>query len=288
MRFLHCSDVHITGSYAQRSLFELGWRRWPALGELTLGGRGHHYRAAKETLRRIAADATAHGAGHLIVSGDLTAYALEEEFDGAKAALEGWVEERSRCTVIPGNHDVYTPGAVRSRRFERRFGHLLQSDLPQYQREGPFPFVRLLGEEAAVVGLLSARVPKLPGFSHGWLGPAQLDALSALVTDPKVAGRGVLVVVHHAPLDKDGEPDRRMHGLRDAAELFRRIPGERFAVLHGHIHRRYHHPATSTRPHLFGAGSSTMEGREGYWLIDVEKGRIGASRMCAVGQPAQP
>ena len=283
MRFLHCSDVHITSNYHQRSLFELGWRRWPALAELSLGGREKHYRHAPQTLRRIADDAKVHGAEHLILSGDVTAYALEEEFDGARAALTGWVEDRTRCTVIHGNHDVYTPGAVRARRFERRFGHLLESDLPQYACDGPYPFVRLLGEDAAVVGMLSARVPFAPGFSYGWLGKAQLDALSAIVKDPKMAGRGVLVVLHHAPLDRDGEPDRRMHGLRDANELFRRIPGERFAVLHGHIHRRFHHPATSQRPHIFGAGSSTQEGREGYWIIDVQRGRIGDSRMCAVG-----
>jgi 3',5'-cyclic AMP phosphodiesterase CpdA len=283
VRFLHCSDVHITGNYAQRSLFELGWRRWPALGELTVGGRGHSYQNAPQTLRSIVADAKTHQADHLIVSGDVTAYALEEEFDGARAALTGFVEDKARCTVIHGNHDVYTPGAVRARRFERRFGHLMESDLPEYRGEGPYPFVRLVGQEAAVIGLLSARVPLVPGFSFGWIGKAQLDALSAAVADKRLEGRGVLVVVHHAPLDKDGRPDRRMHGLRDAKELFRRIPGERFAVLHGHIHRRYHHPATSQRPHIFGAGSSTMAGREGYWLIEVEGGRIAHSRMCPVG-----
>jgi 3',5'-cyclic AMP phosphodiesterase CpdA len=283
MRFLHCSDVHITGNYRQRSLFELGWRRWPALGELSLGGRGHSYQHAPRTLKSIADDAKSHRADHLIVSGDLTAYALEEEFDGAKAALAGWVEDRQKCTVIHGNHDVYTPGAVRAQRFERRFGHLLESDLPEYQREGPYPFVRLLGEGAAVVGLLSARVPLVPGFSFGWIGKAQLDGLSALVADQRMKHRGVLVAVHHAPLKGDGTPDRPLHGLRDAQELFRRIPGERFAVLHGHIHRRYHHPATAARPHIFGAGSSTMAGREGYWLIEVENGRIGGSKMCPVG-----
>jgi hypothetical protein len=45
-------------------------------------------------------------------------------------------------------------------------------------------------------------------------------------------------------------------------------------VLHGHIHRRYHHPATDERPHLFGAGSSTQQGREGYWLIETRDGLI--------------
>ena len=66
------------------------------------------------------------------------------------------------------------------------------------------------------------------------------------------------------------------------------VRGERFAVLHGHIHRRYHHPATADRPHVFGAGSSTMAGREGYWLIDTAGGRIREATAWVPGatQPA--
>ena len=273
MRFLHCSDVHVTGEYLTKGL-SLGWRRVPALGELYVRGRARHFKHAAETVRQIAADATRHQVDHLIVSGDLTAYALEEEFDGARAALEPWVSDPRRCTVIPGNHDTYTPGAVRARRFERRFGHLLVSDLPQHTREGPFPFVRLLGEEAAVVGLLSARVPLVPGFSFGVIGKRQLEGLDAVLADPKLSGRAVLVVVHHAPLNQHGQPDRRLHGLHDYPALFERLHGPRFAVLHGHIHHRYHHAASPLRPHVFGAGSSTQEGREGYWLLDVKGGVI--------------
>ena len=73
MRFLHCSDVHITGDYRSRSLFQLGWRRMPALGELYLKGRYRNFQKAPETLRQIMTDAGRHRAAHVIVSGDLTA-----------------------------------------------------------------------------------------------------------------------------------------------------------------------------------------------------------------------
>ena len=275
MRFVHCSDVHITADYFALSFFRLGWRRWMALAELTVGGRARAYRRAPETLAAIAREARElHHADHLILSGDLTAYAMESEFVGARAALGEWAEDRRRCTVIPGNHDTYTPGSQRSGRFERSFGHLLESDFPEHRREGAFPFVRLVGEEAAVVGLKSARVPPVPGVSNGLIGPAQLDGLEAVVKDPRLAGRALLVVVHHAPLTHLGRPDRWLHGLRDAKALCRLLPGPRYAVLHGHIHRRYHHPATAERPHIFGAGSSTMAGHEGYWVIDVARGEI--------------
>jgi len=275
MRFVHCSDVHITGNYS-RAPHKLGWRRWVAMLELSVGGRGRAFRAAPRTLAAIAGAAGSEGA-HLIVSGDLTAYALEEEFSGAREALGAAAGDPRRCTVVPGNHDTFTPGSVRTGRFQKHFGHLLASDLPEHCREGAFPFVRLLGEgedAAAVIGLCSARVPFVPGLSFGRVGEAQLAGLAALVADPRLAGRAVLVVVHHAPLTRAQRADHRHHGLADAQALLALLPGPRFAVLHGHIHQRYHHAATATRPHLFGAGSSTQAGIEGYWVIETRGGQV--------------
>ncbi len=274
MLFLHCSDVHITHDYFASPWWPLGWRRWIALFELKFGGRAFDYEQAPSTLRQIARDGERHRVDHFIVSGDLTAYAMESEFRLAREALVPWVDDRRRCTVIPGNHDTYTPLVHRERVFERYFGHLLESDLPEYQREGPFPFVRLVGEEAAVVGLSSARVPPVPGLSFGVIGRRQLDALKELIHDERLAHRAILVAVHHAPIARSGRKDRLHHGLVDAGALFEILRGPRYAVLHGHIHHRYHHAANDVRPHTFGAGSSTQRGHEGYWLIEVKDGRI--------------
>ena len=132
----------------------------------------------------------------------------------------------------------------------------------------------MIGDEAAVVGLHSSRVPIFPGLAYGEVGPVQLSALREIVADKRLANRAVLVMVHHAPLRANGTQDTRIHGLRDADALLDLLPGPRFAVLHGHIHRRYHHAATATRPHIICAGSSTERGREGYWMIDVEDGEV--------------
>ncbi len=189
------------------------------MGELTLGGRAEAFARAPETIGRILEDARTLEVDHVILSGDLTAYALPVEFDGARKALGAWADEPRRCTVIPGNHDRYTPGAHRTRRFEQTFGNLLVSDLPDVAVEDGFPFVRLLGEHDAVIGLQSARVPYFPGLSYGIVGRRQRDALAALVHRRELQGRAVLVVVHHAPLGARGKPDRLLHGLVDAPAL---------------------------------------------------------------------
>ncbi|NBD08808.1 metallophosphoesterase family protein [Corallococcus silvisoli] len=286
MRFVHCSDVHLTADYRGESLLRLGWRRWLALPELLAGGRARAYLRAPQVLAAIAREARDHAADHFILSGDLTACALDSEFQAAREALGSLVEDRSRCTVIPGNHDVYTPGSLRTGRFARYFGHLLESDLPEHCREGPFPFVRRVGDEAAVVGLCSARVPPVPGISQGYIGRAQLEGLAAVAADPRLAGRALLVVVHHAPLTPVGEVAQGPWGLRDGQALCALLPGARHAVLHGHIHRRFHHAATAVRPHLFGAGSSTFSGQEGYWIIDVAGGQVTGGRVAVPRMPA--
>src|SRR5688572_26717780 len=99
MRFIHCSDVHVTGRYFGTPLRTLGWRRVLALLELGPGGRGRAYRDAAESLARIAGDVVARRADHLILSGDVTAYALESEFQGARTALGPLSADPRRCTV---------------------------------------------------------------------------------------------------------------------------------------------------------------------------------------------
>jgi 3',5'-cyclic AMP phosphodiesterase CpdA len=274
MRFLHLSDVHVTQDYLRVPLRTLGWRRAVAMWELTVGGRQKRYLHSRSTIERILEDRHRHGVDHVILSGDLTAYATRWEFEQARAALGELAEDRARFTVIPGNHDVYTPGAYNTRRFEQYFGHLLASDLPEYIRDGSFPFVRLLGADVAVIGLMSARVPPVPGLSFGVVGRKQLGGLRDALQDERMRHRAVLVVVHHAPVAPSGRKDHLFHGLLDADQLLALLPGPRFAVLHGHIHKRYHHPATDKRPHTFGAGSSTEGGHEGYWIIDVRDGLV--------------
>lgn len=274
MRFLHCSDVHITQEYSSAPFLKLGWRRWMAMFELTVGGRAKSYRDAKRTLRQIASEVERHEVDHLLLTGDLTAYATETEFREAREALGTIADSRTTCSIIPGNHDLFTPNSVRTRRFERHFGHLLESDLPEYQREGAFPFVHFKGDEVAVIGLCSARVVPMPGLAYGTIGAVQLSALRDLLEDPRMKHRAALVLVHHGPLNATGRKDSRMHGLVDADSLLSMLPGPRFGVLHGHLHQRYHHAATATRPHTFCAGSSTQRGHEGYWVIDVDDGVI--------------
>lgn len=268
MKILHLSDLHFQVECPVSRWLELGWRRVAAQAEFRLLRRRLLFLDVERTVGRILADAERLGVDHLVVSGDLTALALPEEFAAARAALAPW---EKRMTIIPGNHDRYTPAAARERAFERAFEHALASDLPEYRCDGPFPTVRLIGDEVAVIGLCSARVPPVPGIAAGWVGRAQRRALASILADPRVRGRASILAVHHAPFRPGGWPDLPTHGLLDArAVLSVAWRGGAVALCHGHIHERYRVEGPG-RLAIFGAGSSTEAGLEGYWLLDVDR-----------------
>ncbi|AKU92773.1 metallophosphoesterase family protein [Vulgatibacter incomptus] len=272
MKILHISDVHVQVDYDERPWRKLGWRRLAAQLELKLAKRAQRYVKAPETIARLVAEAARNAVDHVVLSGDLTALALDEEFEGARKALGELADKPDKLTVIPGNHDVFTPGSVRKQRFEKWFGHLLGSDLPELRAEGAWPHVRLLGDDVAIVGLCSARVPPVPGIAAGRVGDDQLQALMKICAHPKVKGRTVHVVLHHTPVRPDGKVDRRDHGLTDALRFLEacRLAGVA-TVMCGHIHKRFT-LALEGGPRIICGGSSTWLGHEGYWLLDGNGG----------------
>jgi 3',5'-cyclic AMP phosphodiesterase CpdA len=276
MRLFHISDLHFQADIPWSRFPSLGWRRLVAQTEYRLLGRRDRFAAVVATVRRLLAEAVSLKADHLLVSGDLTALALPEEFEEARQHLASW---SGRMTIIPGNHDRYTPGAARARLFETTFERELTSDLPGAGSVGPYPVVKLVTREVALVGLCSARVPVSPGFAAGWIGRTQRRALAELLAHPELRRRSVFVTCHHAPFRPDGRPDRLNHGLVDARALLRVLSeGGAIALGHGHIHRRYRidHPGA---PPIFCAGSSTEVHRAGYFLYQIENRSLEATRV---------
>ncbi len=271
LRILHFSDVHLEAP---------DWRRVPArdwLGKRIVGGlnlllrrRGHHRDAAAKlsALGRLARD---EGVDLLVCTGDYTALGTWPELRHARERVEQLVEGVPLGLVtVPGNHDVYLPDAWQDRRFERLFWRWLRSDLPGFATEGgPFPVVRRVGDRLAVVAVDSARPNPEPWKSSGRIPDAQIRALEALLRGP-LADRFVLVATHYAPRLADGRPDAFRHGLENAEDLLdacRSAPG-RVAILHGHVHRRFALQRPELPARIFGAGSLTHTGREGFWLFE--------------------
>jgi len=266
VRLVHLSDIHLQVDWSRRSLIRSGWRGVPGRYELATG-RLARFAGAESKLSELLEAAEARTPNHFILTGDLTALGDDDELALARSKLQPLIDA-GRLTVIPGNHDRYTD-APGSRRFEKRFGDLLRSDLPEHADEHGYPFVKLWGDRFAVVGLDSTRVPGWSQYVVGRLGRSQLNRLRRVLDDPRLAGRTVLVLSHHGPHGPSGKFDWRESGLIDAAEFVGELRGRPVVLLHGHSHFRYWHRAASGLPHQLGGGSSTEPGHAGFFEIEL-------------------
>ncbi len=266
VRIAHLSDLHQQLDWGARSWGSSGWRGVPGRFELHGLGRLARFEGVEPRIAQLVDDLHALDVDHAVLTGDVSALGHEDEVGRVHELLEPLVRA-GRLTVIPGNHDRYTdrPGA---RVFERFFTP--RSDWPEYAGPDGYPFVRLVNERLAVVGLDSTRVPGWTHYLVGRVGEAQLDALGRLLSDPRLAGRTVLVLSHHGPLGPSGRFHWNHSALLDAGALTRRVRQHHAVLLHGHSHQRYWHRRTEARPHVLSAGSATEPGGEGYWLLELE------------------
>jgi 3',5'-cyclic AMP phosphodiesterase CpdA len=275
-RVLHFSDVHVDVPLAAMPFSELLVpKRMLGAANLVLR-RKAWFRDSRDKLAALARFAEHEAIDLTICTGDYTALGTAPELSAARAAIDPLTSRPEGYVTVPGNHDLYVNDSVRDGRFERIFGDLLRSDAPECAVDGPWPIVRFVGHALAVIALNSARPNPQLWRSSGRIPDAQLRALSGLLGEPRIRERVVLVITHYAPRRADGSPDKKQHGLDNAdalLEVCARVP--RCAILHGHIHHRYHVMA-SNGVALFGAGSATQEGREAFWLYELEGSQLRA------------
>ena len=249
MRIAHLSDLHLlSGEHIPaRRLLNKRFTGWVNL-KLR---RGHQHQ--RRIAQAVAREVSAHDVDHVVITGDLTNLALEAEFELVRAFLEADLKlSPDQVSVVPGNHDAYTGGAFRSRRFQCYLGEYITSDLPGASGVpgiGRFPFVRLRGP-VAIIGLSSA-VPNLPLVAAGELGKPQTMALHALLTHQEVARRFPVVLQHHPWHPVGSGAKSALEGLRDADEELAVLAElDRGMLLHGHLHRRMHRTVTTARGQL--------------------------------------
>jgi 3',5'-cyclic AMP phosphodiesterase CpdA len=260
MRIAHFSDLHILaleGVQARRFLN----KRLTGYANLRLK-RSHVHKPSY--VRAISREIARAKIDHVVITGDLTNLALETEFEAVRRLLEEELGlDAKHVSIVPGNHDLYTRGALTTRRFVTFFGDYLESDLPEFGVDlgvGRFPVVKLRGP-AAIIGLSSA-VPRPPFVAAGKLGTKQLSELAKVLAHPEVAKRTPVVLLHHPAHNPISRVKTLLEGLHDAALLWttvRDLP--RGMILHGHLHRRIQRflPTDRGRLHAVGATSASLD-----------------------------
>lgn len=269
MRILHFSDIHV--GLGLRTIPLADWPSKRMTGGMNLlRGRRRHFAGAAGKIRALVEFEREISADYVLCTGDMTALATRAEFEAARALLEPLAGE-PRFAAIPGNHDLYTPSAVRQRRFEGWFESALASDVPDLHTDGPWPLVRLLDEDTAAIAVNSARPNLAPWRSSGHIPAPQLEGLRVALADPRLAGRFIFLMTHYAPCRPDGTPDAPDHGLRNLGAFLEAARGlERGVLLCGHIHDAFRRRIDDFAGEVFCGGSATLEGRENIWIFDRE------------------
>lgn len=228
MRVAHCSDLHLLSLEGARML-DFANKRW--IGGLNLiANRGRHYHA--EVFEAMVADFNRSAIDHVVVTGDITNLAFEEEFRFARRFFDAIELGPEHVTVLPGNHDAYV--ARGAEYFATHFDAYNQPDPGWEWPDGErWPVVRVRGD-LAIIGISTSLAT--PWFTAwGRIGAAQLERVRAALGDPRLAGRFRLIAIHHPPAGPRARSVVR--GLRDR-EAFAAVLADAGAdlVIHGHEH----------------------------------------------------
>jgi 3',5'-cyclic AMP phosphodiesterase CpdA len=279
MRIAHISDLHVL-ALGDAFPFRMLNKRLTGYANLRLR-RGHHHQT--DVVAAILEKLSHSSYDHIVITGDVSNLALESEFEAVRRLLDDVLRiAPAEVSIVPGNHDVYTSGAQRSKRFERFFAPFLASDLPDLGIDHPsgrFPVVKLRGP-LAFIGLSTA-VARLPFVASGRVGSRQLTALREILASPQVRGRMPVLLQHHPAVDLGSWTwrKRKTDGLTDAAELGEVLADlPRGLVLHGHLHRRIHRRlfTRSGDVHIIGAPSASLvhpapERMAGYNVYEISE-----------------
>jgi len=224
IRVAHATDIHW---FVPPGLRHASPKRILGTANLYLRNRRHHFDPAVQA--SLVDQIVASQPDIVLISGDLTAQATDEEFARAREALDP-ILSSFPTLILAGNHDVYTQGAFRERRLARHFSEWMHVD------DG---IARLRMPGLTLLGL----DPNRPHpTASGVVPPAQLDALGRALREVPEHD-AVILALHYPIVDRSGALyDHWEHGLRNARELacvLESAPRRPDAIVHGHVHHGY-------------------------------------------------
>jgi 3',5'-cyclic AMP phosphodiesterase CpdA len=223
-RIAHLSDVHMLDARPGRP--RSGWsmqHRFLSFGRpLDVAGRQRKLAHALSAARRA-------GAGHVVVSGDLTEIGARGEFESLAEVLHESAFAPGCITLVPGNHDVYSSADGWRWALEGP----LSAFAPTSARE-PGRVVECHGASLLPLDVtLHQAVTRSAGIIHD----EALSMLERRAADRAFADRPLIVVQHHPPFVRKTGALQWIDGLIGAARLMTLLETFRHLfVVHGHLH----------------------------------------------------
>ncbi len=250
MRIAHLTDIHFQQDPSFNELFKV--KRLMGSTNLYLLGRKAKF--GLEVQRKSVEKIVDLNPDLVILTGDLTAQALDGEFELARRELEP-ILSKFPTVIIAGNHDTYI------------------DPFPTKMRELFDPWLSADGadlKEFGEVGVLTVESCRPTLLSNGYVDPTRLQKASTLLAESKSSF--IFMCMHYPLLNRRGElygPSTR--AISNAQEVLDWMKGETkiSAYLHGHEHHGYQ----TTLPIKNGTIPSINPGVSGY-NIDLKKQRF--------------
>jgi 3',5'-cyclic AMP phosphodiesterase CpdA len=199
------------------------------ISDLHYGISEQHNKSVERKIRDIAS----YHPSHLIITGDITNTGREKEYKGIAEILRHYgFYDASKLTVVPGNHDLYmqffahfkTPESLyrkfagirkylglmvnyRLKKYRKDLNHFKSYFLPSFEgvitSKGSlcgFPFIKILDEKTAVIGLDSNQLPGIarnPACSNGVCDMQDYRALDLLLSEHPLKGKCKIAAMHN-------------------------------------------------------------------------------------------
>ena len=256
LTLIQFSDLHVWRIGLDGDIY---CKRLLGLANLLLRrGRAFPESVARALVDRILADQ----ADCVCFSGDLTTSSSRAEFEAARRLLNPIMERwGDRFVAIPGNHDRYTPRAVRKRLYETLFDDRFET----------YPVCVDLNEIWTLVGI-DCSIPR-PVTARGHLDETTLERLGGLLKEVRARGRRMIVMGHYPLLYPPTFEPGWGHVLPQRRPLLDLLLKTQVSLyLHGHKHNRWRLKYKDLT--LLNAGSAGMVGnrpdrRPGYLKLTL-------------------
>jgi len=268
-RIAHLSDVHMLDPRPSRSRAGFSMRvRFLSLG------RPLDAQNRKRKLERALAAARRSGAGHVVISGDLTEIGEREEFEAFAETLHESKIDPDSVVLVPGNHDAYTSMGAWKAALEgplAAFARGAADEPGKVVERGDVCFVPMDVTRAQPVTR-----------SAGELTTTAAEAVERRLADPYFAKRTVCLVQHHPPFSHQSGAWQWIDGLAGGARLMAllaRLPN--LHALHGHLHYVVDKIVELGRTRIFGAPAivDDDDAMPRVRLYDVIAGRLEAAGL---------
>jgi len=268
-RFIHISDLHLSKiSFGLSQFFS---KRWIGTLNLIFSRKKKFHPKPLFSLIDVFAKKKAD---YLIVTGDLTSTSMKEEFQMANDLFTSIEDLGIKCYFLPGNHDHYTKGSYRTRRFYNFFSNPIEHPdliISKYTLRHHCVEAHLLKDNFWLVMLDTAKATSLLSSRGYFTKEIEHNLLSLLALIPK---EDKILLANHFPFAQQESIRKILVGGKRLQQIIKDNDQIKF-YLHGHTHR---HCLADLQPNslpiVLDSGSSAHNQIGSFNYVTVEKNHI--------------